>query len=329
MNKTNSVAGLLLAILTLICLALSAIWLEANTQTAQAASGPQFNIGGKPFVIQRDQGGNINNVAGTAGDVDSYERNFLRLGDGWNVQGDYPGGGSRFEACEDGQIITLWVYAHNTIATRNNHLVTNDLDFKGAAIAHNTTVALEVTDLNDSVYKSEHQIQATIDADNATAVSDTAVIYCGDHEISLVSTGLAQPTIHTWANEFINRDRHQKAQEVFDSAYILSDPAAIFSGGSEFGYDGNLPACRYYAAYVQVQLKVVVEVEEPALPVEPEEPALPVEPTPIETPEQISPLGGSDQTGLNDLAMVAAAGVGLSALVGRHKLAVARARRHS
>ena len=328
MNKTRSVAGLCLAALTLICLALSAVWLEAGTQTAHAAAGPKFNAGGKPFVIQRDQGGNIDNVAGTAGDANSYERNFLRLGDGWDAQGDYPGGG-RFEACDAGQIVTLWVYAHNTIATRHNHLVANDLDFQGAAVAHNTTVALDVADLDDSVYKSEHQVRATIDADNARAVSDTAVIHCGDHEISLVSVGLAQPTIHVWANEYINRDRHQKAQEVFGSAYVLSDPDAIFNGGSKVGYDGNLPACRYYAAYVQIQLKVVVEAEEPA---EPEDPTLPVESEasePIDTTGSISQLGGTEQDGSNALAMTAAASAGLIALTGRHRLAAARARRRS
>ena len=329
MNKTKTVAGLYLVALTLICLALSAVWLEANTQAAHAATGPKFNTGGQSFVIQRDQGGNINNVTGTTGDANSYERNFLRLGDGWDVQGNYPGDGSRFEACEDGQIITLWVYAHNTIATRYNHLVGNDLDFQGSAVAHNTTIALDVADLDNPVYKSEHQVRASIDADNAGAVSDTAVIHCDSHEISLVSVGLAQPTVHTWADESINRDRHQKAQEVFGSAYVLSDPGDIFNGGSKVGYDGNLPACRYYAAYVQIQLKVVIEAEEPA---EPEEPALPVEPQkpePIDTPERISQLGGIEQSSSNALAMTAAVAGGLVALASRHRLAVARARKQA
>ena len=324
MSKTRSVAVLSLAALTFILMVLSAVWLEAGLQTAHAGRGPQFNTGGKPFVIQRDRGGAVDNVAGTAGDADSYERNFLRLGDGWDVQGGYPGGGGRFEACDDGQVVTLWIYAHNTVATRHNHLVSNALDFKGAAVAKNTTVALEVAGLDDSVYKSEHRIRATIDADNARAVSDTAEIYCGDHEIALVSTGLARPTVHTWADESINRARHEKAQRVFGSAYGLSDPGDIFDGGSEVGYDGNLPACRYYAAYVQVQLKVVVATEDPVQPAEPEDPAEPVEP--VETPERISELGGTDREGLNALAL-AAAGTALAGIAARHRLAAARARR--
>ncbi len=331
MNKTKPVVSLSLAAFIAFSASML-ILLIINSQAAQAASGPDFNTAGKSFVIESDASGAINNVAGNSSQPDSFERNFLRLGDGWNRQGDYPGGGDRFEACQEGQIVTLWVYAHNTIHTRHNHKVAANLDFQGSAIAQNTTVALELDDLNELVYKSEHQISAIINADNALAKEDTATIHCGDQEIALVSSGFSQPSIYSWSNELINRPNHEKAQEVFNSGYILSNPNNIFSGGSKIGYDGNLPACRYYAAYIQVQLKVVLKPAEVIPEPEPEAKAdLVTALEPQQPPEATVPipsLGSSDGNNLSFslLGLLAITGVSITGALGRH-WSFARSRR--
>ena len=323
MNKTKPVVSLSLAAFMAFS-AFMLILLIINSQAAQAASGPDFNTAGKSFVIESDASDAINNVAGNSSQPDSFERNFLRLGDGWNRQGDYPGGGDRFEACQDGQIVTLWVYAHNTIHTRHNHKVAADLDFQGSAIAQNTTLALELDNLNQPVYKSEHQISAIINADNALAKEDTATIHCGDQEIALVSSGLNQPAIYSWSDESLNRVNHEKAQEVFNSGYILSNPNNIFSGGSKIGYDGNLPACRYYAAYIEIQLKVVLKPTEVIPEPEPESEADSVSALePQQPPEATVPipsLGSSDGNDLNFslLGLLAITGVSIAGALGRH-----------
>lgn len=256
--------------------ALAAVTLAAATAEAQTANGPKFNKGslsGNAFIIVTPDGRRVNNVA--PGQNNQYEKDFVRIGNGWKRDGNYPDGGNRLEACQDGQKITLWIYAHNTVNAKNNHTdkkTDGKLDFKGTAIAKKATVRVDIADLNDkTVLKNKHTVTGILSAKNAVAVQDVAEIYCNDHKIS-ISQGTLTPRIETWAGEatYDNQaKKHAKAMQVFGSGYTLSDPDEVFGQGSEFGYDGNLPGCRYYAAYVQVELIVNVE------PKEPDEPDLP------------------------------------------------------
>ena len=315
------------ALIILISIVLFAIFAFAifNSQTSHAAQGPSYNRLAQPFVIE-DQGNNV-----SEGGSGRYEHNFLRAGNGWVRDGDYPGDGDDFEACQDGQIVTLWVYAHNTINPKYNHNAVDDLDFQGSAIAENATVSLSSDDLNEDVYENSHTVTATLDADNASVKTDTTRIFCNNHPIALVSEGVSTPIAYSWANEPTNRDRHVKAQKVFGAEFSLTNPSEIFGSGSQIGYDGNLPACRYYAAYVKVQLKVVVESAPEAKVVEPEEPkggtgSLGPEAAEPESATTIARLG-SDSENLTFGLVALIAGFALAAGLTRRAI-VARAKRN-
>lgn len=301
MNKSHSVGtaprwAVPLFIIPAVLLASALALVGAKTVMASNGNQPAFNLGKSPFIIQTGTE-TVNNVSGISGDANSYEKNFARVGDGWRRTGDYPNGGQSFEACEDGQVVTLWIYAHNTINTKHNHLNVNNLDFQGTAIAHNARVQVEAATVDQGTYGNRHQATVHLNADNAAAVSDSVQIYCDSQEISLTTEGVQAPRIYTWANAPINRTKHQKAEQVFGAGYTLSNPDQVLGSGSKFGYDGNLPACRYYGAYIEVQFKVQLQ--------QPEE-------TPEETPEEIPDTGFGDGS-VNPLYMalvIGAASIG-------------------
>lgn len=319
-NKKSINAPLLGIVLAVAVTAGLAITLFAVKPTVVEAvtTTPVFNKGsrsGGPFMIQKPDGTRVPNVSGH-GQV--YERNFVRVGNEWSMQGDYSNGGNRLEVCTDNAKVTLWVYVHNTVSSKYNHSdrkTNGKLDFKGSAVAKNTKVAVAVPGLNDKVFRNEHVITGGISADNATTVEDTAVIYCDDRAIALKTTSTT-PLIHTWANvaTYDNQvKKHRKAVEAFGSEYGLYDANQIFANGSKVGYNGNLPSCRYYGAYVQIELTVVHKVKE-----KPQE-------DPAELPAEAPALGIVD--GVSDgwlLGLIVATTVGIGATVSR--LAYARRR---
>ena len=279
-----------LIILSIVAVAAFTVAISSNNSVSHAAPGPSFNKIARRFPITTGTNGIIDNVASSNG---RYEQNFLRVGESWDRQGNYSNGGDNLEVCEDGKVVTLWVYAHNTILTNHNHNNPALLDFQGTAVAKNATVSLNADNLDEDIYVASHSITATLSASNASTKRDTARIYCNDHPIALVSEGVSAPVSYSWANEPINRNRHERAKEVFGANYQLVNANQIFSQGSKIGYNGNLPACRYYAAYVKVELKVVKEepVPEVVVPVGSTEPTPPVE---EEAPVVIPALGSTN-----------------------------------
>lgn len=292
MNNLKSVTAFKitvnLIIFILATVALLVTFMLVNIGVAQAAQTPSFNKFARPFVIQSGEHGAINNVS--AGQNEAFEQDFLRAGDDWRVDGNYLNGGNRLEACEDGQVVNLWIYVHNAVHTSSNHNSVAALDFQGSGIAKNTTVKLSSNNLDQNIYTNTHTLNATINADNAASINDITEIYCDTHEIAVASTNVNIPAIHTYVNEPINRAKHEKAQQVFNSAYILSSPAQIFNQGSKIGYNGNLPACRYYAAYINVQLRIIKK------PLPQPEPEIPPEETITETEIKAVPILGSTES---------------------------------
>ena len=286
MNKLKSVTDfrltISLIILSIATIATFVIAISVNNSPAHAASGPVFNKLAQEFPIVTDKYGTVENVSSSGG---LYEHNFVRVGEDWKRRGNYVNGGNNLEVCEDGKVINVWVYAHNTISTKYNHNNPALLDFQGPAVAKNATVSLNVDNLNGSVYATSHSITGTVSADNASSKSDAARVYCNDRKIRLVSEDMPDARVASWSNESINRNRHDRAKAVFNADYGIINAGNIFGSGAKVGYNGNLPACRYYAAYVKVQLKVIVEPEEVKPIPEPIIPTGSVEPTPVPPPE--------------------------------------------
>ena len=325
MNQSKSMTGLrLLAsliILSIAAIAALAFASYARSSVSQAApgDGPSFNRLAKNFEIQTDDQGTINNVASSNG---RWEKDFFRVGNEWNRQGNFPGSGNRIEVCDDDATFALWGYVHNTKAVSLNHNNEDVLDFQGPAVAHNTTVTITSDDLDRDAFANKHEFTLTISADNAVTKTDTVEIYCDRHAIKVVTTGVAAPTVHTWSSESVNKVRHDRAVEVFGADYSITNPGDIFTDGSQIGYDGNLPACRYYAAYLEVEIKVVVDdTPVPTGSIGPE-----VDPqTEVQSPA-IPDTGFEATGGLNYslIALIAASAVSLATV---QRAAVARARR--
>ena len=312
-----------LIILSIVAVAAFTVAISSNNSASHAAPGPSFNKIARSFSITTGNNGIIDNVASSN---NRYEQNFLRVGESWDRQGDYPNGGDNLEVCEDGKVVTLWVYAHNTILADYNHNNLDLWDFQGTAVAKNATVSLNVNNLNEDVYVASHSITATLNADNASTKRDTARIYCNDHPIALVSQGVSAPVSYSWANEPINRNEHERAKEVFGANHRLVNADQIFSQGSKIGYNGNLPACRYYAAYVKVELKVVKEpapAPEPVVPVGSTEPTTPVKEVP---PVVVIPALGSTNL-LNYGLVVLVTGFALTLAI-TQRAVIARNRRN-
>ena len=249
-----------------------------NSQVSRAALPPAFNSHNKAFPIARSN--TSGDVANNVSKGNGYETDFFRVGQGgtWNMSGDF--GGDSLEVCEDDQVVDLWIYAHNSVATRHNHnaglnYAVSDLTFTGDGVARNAQVKISSDSLNSDVYTNSHTLTSTLSADNASDAAQSVRIYCDDAEISIESTGLDLPTVKTWAAQNVKIDhnnnptstginqnvKHQKAKEVFGSNYGIVHADQIFNTGALIGYNGNLPSCRYYAAYVKVQVRVTLKEE--------------------------------------------------------------------
>ena len=322
MNQSKLATGRRLlagiAVLSVSAIAAFAFAIYAGSSVSQAApgNGPAFNALAKKFEIKTDQG-TVGNVASSNG---RWEKDFFRIGSEWNRQGDFPGGGNRIEVCDDNAAFALWGYVHNTRPVSLNHKNEGALDFRGPAVARNTTVTITSPDLDKNSFANKHEITLTVAADNAATRTDTVEVYCDKHAIKIVS-GSAVPKIRSWSAESVNKVRHDRAAEVFGADYSITDPEKIFTDGSRIGYAGHLPACRYYAAYLEVELKVVVgSVPAPTGSIGPETgPQTEVRPA-------IPRLGFGQSDGLN-YGLVALIAGSTVALILTQRAAVARARR--
>ena len=287
LSSNVSLLGTLISLASVCGLIMTLLVINASIVEA-TTSNPAFNKGrrgGGAFIITKPDGTKVGNVAGHN---NVFEQNFVRVGSHWDMYGNYSNGGNALEVCEE-QTVYIWVYAHNTIASKNNHSdkkTTGKLDFKGNAVAKNTTAAVNIATLDRAVYQNRHTVTGTVNADNAQAVSDQAVIYCDSQEIAISSKNVAAPTVQTWANvaTYDNQTtKNTKAVAAFGSQYGISKSDKIFSSGALIGYNGNLPSCRYYAAYVQVAVKV--ELKKTPVPDDP------VVTTTTETPVEVTDTG--------------------------------------
>ena len=198
------------------------------------------------------------------------ESDFIRIGEKGEI-------GNSAEYCQDGQLVDLWIYVHNSVAKERNG---DPVRLDGPGVAHQTSVQLSAS----TEAANSHQIVATIDAIDADAVTDTVVINCGDQKIALEYQGVTQ--FGTPAPNHPTLGQYQLTGNLID--------------GAQVGYgDGVVPGCWEYRARINAQFKVVVVEDEPVVPEEPVE--VPVTPPIVET-------GG--QTGA-PLALVA-----LSSLLG-------------
>ena len=259
--------GTIIALVVVTSLIMSLLVMGAQTAKAtEAAPQPVFNQGrrnGGAFIIRKPDGTTVENVSGYDG---VFEENFVRVGSDWNLLGSYPKGGDTLEVCEN-KTVYLWVYAHNTVGSKYNHSdvkTTGELDFQGTAVAKNTTVTLRIAQLDENVYQNQHTVTGTLDAKNAQASSDQALIYCDEKKIAITTAGTEEASIRTWANVATHDNqvkKNKKAVEAFGAEYGLQNADEIFASGASIGYDGNLPACRYYGGYIKVAVNVKLKPE--------------------------------------------------------------------
>ena len=194
------------------------------------------------------------------------------------MYGNYSGGGNALEVCSE-QTVYIWVYAHNTVSSKHNHSdkkTTGKLDFKGNAVSKIQPPPLTLLDLTNLFTEIGTQLQGRLMPltpklfpikPSFTATAKKSPLVQKMYPPQPFKLGLTSQLTTTKTTKNI------KAVEAFGSQYGISKSNKIFSSGALIGYNGNLPSCRYYAAYVQVAVKIqvkqaeVVEEEPPAEPV--------------------------------------------------------------
>ena len=275
-NKILSVGLLLVSMVVFFAL---------FTQTAAALDADINQHANKTYEIRRDDSGQpFDNVSPGSGSA--YEGDFFRVGTEWTRDGS--GMTNSLATCDENQVINLWIYAHNganfadnhsaplsgmTIAQLEGQTVGSNFDFVSDGVLENTTFKINHAGqqaLDTTSFANSHTLDLTLSADRrnggTVSKSKSITISCAEKKVALVTQSLETPSVVIWGEEtqYANYNaRHAKAVEVFGSAYTLTNPNQIYSAsGSEFGYDGNLPASRYYAAYIKVQLKVI-HMEDP------------------------------------------------------------------
>ena len=164
------------------------------------------------------------------------ESDFLRLG----VSGEK---GNSIEVCEDGQLVDLWFYVHNSTAAS-----ANGTDFDGPGVATGTVVDLDVD--QDSVARS-HSVVASIDSDQTNPITDSVTVTCADKDIQLVYKavtyfGTTAPALTDFGN--------------FSLVGELIDGASLGYQEGDRG-EGVVPGCWQYRARLNIQLQVL-EVED-------------------------------------------------------------------
>ena len=162
-----------------------------------------------------------------------------------------------------------------TIATLGSQTVDSNFDFANDGVLENANVKIHHAGqeaLDTSYFANSHTLSLTLSAERRSggtiSKSESITIACADEKVALVLESLETPSVSIWAAEtqYANYNaRHKRAETVFGAAYTLTSPPPpdiLYCRRSEFGYNGNLPASRYYAAYIKAQLRVV-PMEEP------------------------------------------------------------------
>lgn len=186
------------------------VTVSAFTGTYTGNGAPQFNI--------------YQDVEGI-GD----ERDFLRVGPTGVSATQYV---NNFNTACDGKEVVVWAYVHNGAPDEFN-----GTDFDGTGVAKNTKLNIEIpVGTTNTMFNTK----ATISADNAASVSDTATIVCNDgqHTLSYVA-GSAQ---------------------IYNAAMgTVSLPDAVVNGGTKLGYEelnGMFPGCWQYVNYIKLTVKL-------------------------------------------------------------------------
>ena len=212
------------------------------------------------------------------------ESDFLRLGESGEL-------GNTLEACEDGQLVDLWFYVHNSTAES-----ANGADFSGPAVATNTVVGLEV---DEDAKARSHSVVASIDSDQTNPINNGVTITCADKDIQLVYKavthfGTKAPALTDFGN--------------FSLVGDLTEGASL--GYQKGDHEGLVPGCWQYRARLNVQLQVV-EVEE----VVEEEPETEIEEEAEEVePEEVTQIAETGYTAINStLAMLVLSGAAIAA----------------
>ena len=232
------------------------------------------------------------------------EADFLRFG----MRGEL-GNGDDVDFCSD-QTLDLWFYVHNGTSERTNSTSgdwaagnqtaedfwnADNQALDGPAVAHNTTVRLEVP----AETAGSHVVTASITSDESDAVADSVQIACAD-ETKQVSLIYSEETTLLSTRAFAHPDLGG-----FNLRGDLSSETGAVLGYGDDG-QGIVPSCWDFSAVIRGKLQIVVSdettVEEP-----PEE--TPEEPeTPEDTPEEIPRLGPAGAAPLAVVALSSALG---------------------
>lgn len=191
------------------------------------------------------------------------ESDFLRLGTNGEL-------GNSMEVCEDGSVVDLWFYIHNSTAAVAN----GGASLNGPGVADKTVVRLDV----DQTAKAQsHTVSAVINAAEINPVSDGVTITCADQKIKLTYKkvshfGHRAPALQGFGN------------------FSLKNTDNIATTGSALGYStdsrsGIVPGCWEYRARINIQLQVEVVEDTPE--------DLPEE-DPEELPEDMPDFGITD-----------------------------------
>ena len=258
MQRINLLSSLMLVAMISVIVAGSA---TANTDDVRPVFNHKTEI---PFVV--DDNGSTEN---------RDEADFLRFG----LRGEL-GNGDDVDFCSD-QTVDVWFYIHNGTAAVNNNTSGNsdDTDFDGPAVAHDTTVRLDVP----AEAGNQHLVTASITSDASDDVADSVQINCSDETKQVSLTYLEAETLLS------TRAPAHASLGGFNLRGNLAD-----QGGAVLGYgtdgQGIVPGCWDYSAVIRGKLQIVVSdetpVEEPGEET-PEEP----EDTPEDEPEDIPALG--------------------------------------
>ncbi|MDB5185198.1 MAG: hypothetical protein JWN38_1006 [Candidatus Saccharibacteria bacterium] len=143
--------------------------------------------------------------------------------------------------CADGTQFDVWNYVHNNAS---DHLNDNG---NGSAVAHNAKIALSAPTGTTST--KPFTFGATVSADNATSVSDTATLNCGGKNVTL---SMVSKSVHIYSS-------------AYGAWHDLSDTAVNGSanlGSPTFG-STDMWGCFNYRIVVVYSVKVT-EVKTPA-----------------------------------------------------------------
>ncbi len=222
------------------------------------------------------------------------ESDFLRLGNSGEQ-------GNTLEVCEDGQLVDLWFYVHNSTAES-----ANGNNFDGPGVATNTVINLAV---NEDKEARSHSVVASIDSDQTNPLTDSVTITCADKNIKLAYKavthfGTKAPALTELGNFSLVGDLRE---------------------GASLGYQkgdrkGVVPACWQYRARLNIQLQVTeVIVEE-----EPEK----VTEEPEKDPEEVTivPSTGSGYDTINPTLVMLVLGSAALAAWGHKMVSVRRNR---